>query len=284
MDEHFRARLEQVYSEHPINANAVLDRVLKERGTLEGTSARDLSESAHGGATDQNHAGGAQAVRALAAAAGVQPGWAALDVGTGLGGTPRLLAEEFGCRCHGVELTFSRFHDAVRLTRIVGLDDRVTFSQGDFMRADVPGGPFDLAIGQGAFMHFPDLPAALDRVASLVRPGGRLVVEDGVIMTPPSTTADVDALAELLRHWNGELQRRDAWPGLLDRAGFRLDRIEDMTSIAAREFDTLLADLTAGRLTATGDERRGLELGLRLSRSGHLGTARILATRLERRV
>ena len=27
----------------------------------------------------------------------------------GLGGTPRLLAEEFGCRCHGVELTTSRF-------------------------------------------------------------------------------------------------------------------------------------------------------------------------------
>ena len=63
-----------------------------------------------------------------------------LDIATGLGGTPRLLAEEFGCRCHGVELTTGRFADAVRLTRLVGLDRRVTFSHGDFMEVDVPGG------------------------------------------------------------------------------------------------------------------------------------------------
>src|SRR5262245_48259753 len=115
MDAKFLARLERVYSEHPVNADAVLDRVRRERGTLEGITAHHLAESAGGGSTDQNHTGGAAAVWALAMAAGVRPGWRVLDIGTGLGGTPRLLAEEFGCLCHGVELTASRFHDAVRL-------------------------------------------------------------------------------------------------------------------------------------------------------------------------
>lgn len=281
MDARFRARLEQVYSEHPINADAVLERVRAERGTLDDIRAHHLAESAHGGATDQNHTGGAMAVRALAAAAGIRPGWAVLDIGTGLGGTPRLLAEEFGCRCHGVELTASRFRDAVRLTQLVKLDDRVTFSHGDFMSVDVPGGPFDLAIGQGAFMHFADLPAALGRVASCLRRGGRLVVEDSVVVTPPLAQEDTDALAELLQHWNGELQRRDSWPGLLDRAGLRLDRMEDMTALAVRDFEALLAAARANQIAdLTDDEHRGWELGLSLSRSGHLGTVRILATRL----
>ncbi|MGH9142300.1 MAG: SAM-dependent methyltransferase [Vicinamibacterales bacterium] len=283
MDPAFRARLERVYSEHPLNADAVLDRVRAERGTLEGISSRDLAESVRGGPTDQNHAGGALAVRALAAAVGVQSGWDVLDIGTGLGGTPRLLADEFGCRCHGVELTATRYRDAIRLTHLVGLDERVTFSQGDFMSVGLPAGDFDLAIGQGAFMHFADLPALLDRVAALVRPGGRLAIEDGVIQMSPSTPADREALAELLRHWNGELQHRDDWPGLLKRAGFRFDELDDMTVIATHEFEQLLAAADARQLDGVSTaERRGWELGLQLSRSGHLGSVRLLATRVVR--
>ena len=71
---------------------------------------------------DQNHVGGAAEDRALAAAIGLEPGATLLDIGTGLGGTPRLLAEESRCRCHGVELTEQRFRDAVRLTQLAGLD------------------------------------------------------------------------------------------------------------------------------------------------------------------
>src|SRR6185436_17655506 len=119
MDPVFRARLERVYSEHPIAADAVLDRVREERGTLDRIRARDLAEAARGGPTDQNHVGGAAEVRALADAIGLARGAMVLDVGTWLGGTPRLLAEEYGCRCHGVELTARRFHDAVRLTELV---------------------------------------------------------------------------------------------------------------------------------------------------------------------
>jgi SAM-dependent methyltransferase len=275
-------RLAEVYAAHPLNADAVLERVRRERGSLESITALDLSESSHGGATDQNHVGGAAAVRALAAAVGVERSWTVLDIGTGLGGTPRLLAHEYGCRCHGVELTASRFRDAVRLTRAVGLSDRVTFTYGDFMTMDVPGGPFDLAIGQGSFMHFPDTAALLRRVTSQLRPGGRLAIEDGVIVRPPTIPADRDALAELLRCWNGSFQQRDAWPALLAAAGLRLDDVEDLTLTAVHDFDALLVAASNGELAGvSGEEHRGWELGSRLSRSGHLGTIRLTATRPE---
>jgi SAM-dependent methyltransferase len=279
MDAAFRLRLEDVYARHPLSADAVIARIRRERGDLAGITAVDLAESALGGATDQNHAGGAAAVRALAEAVAVRPGWSVLDIGAGLGGTARLLAYEFGCRCHGVELTGNRFRDAVRLTELAGLQETVTFSHGDFMTIDVPGAPFDLAIAQGAFMHFPDLPATLRRVATCLRPGGRLVVEDGVLLSCDFTIEEHEAIAELLHIWNGEFRARDEWPRLLEQAGFRFDGMTDLTRIAAQDLEGLLAGTAGQRLDGvTAEERRGWVLGLRFTRSGHLGTVRIIAT------
>jgi SAM-dependent methyltransferase len=275
-----RARLEQVYAAHPTNAKAVLERVRRERGTLAGLTACHLAESTGGEATDQNHAGGATAVRALAAAAGVQPGWNVLDIGAGLGGTLRMLAEEFGCHGHGVELTSSRFEDAIRLTRLVGLDGRVTFSHGDFMTVDVPGGPFHLAVAQGALMHFDDDPAAvLRRIAALLIPDGRLAIEDGVIVTPPTAATDSAALSELLHHWNGTFQLRDDWPKLLRAAGFCFHRMDDMSEVAVNEFEAFLNATAAGRLTGViAEEHHAWQLALHLLRAGHLGFVRLVAT------
>ena len=272
MDPAFRARLERVYAEHPLTADAVLNRVRHSRGTLDGISARDLAESSDGGVTDQNHAGGAAANRALAAAVGLAPGWAVLDIATGLGGTPRLLAEEFGCRCHGVELTAGRFRDAVRLTRLLGLDDRVTFSHGDFMAVDVPGQPFDLAVCQGAVMHFADVAAFLRRAAEHLRPGGWLAIEDAVIVSPPSTPLGEQNLERLLHIWNGRFQRRDDWPALLRDAGFHFLRMDDETAVAIHDLDTLLTESRGQRLDrVSADERLGMGTRSRVPARGHPG-------------
>jgi hypothetical protein len=49
------------------------------------------------------------------------------------------------------------------------------------------------------------------------------------------------------RHQGTTWHDRDLWPGLLERAGFRLDSIEDLTEAAAREFEDLLAALRTKR-------------------------------------
>ena len=53
-----------------------------------------------------------------------------------------------------------------------------------------------------------------------------------------------------------------------------------MTAIATHEFEQLLAAADARRLGGvTAAERRGWQLDLQLSRSGHLASVRLLATR-----
>ena len=279
MDPAFRERLERVYADHPLTADAVLRRVKREHATLDRLTARHLAETSIGGPTDQNHTGGADATRALAAAVGLAPGWLVLDVGTGLGGTPRLLAEEYGCRCHGVELTAARFNDAERLTRMVGLDDRVTFTLGDFMEIDLPGSAFDLAVCQGAIMHFPDLRATLRRLASCLRPGGRLAIDEMIVATHPSRSDIQTVFRRLLSCWNGRFDSREEWLLALRDTGYHLDSLDDMTPVAVRDLEFLSgANQDTFFNHVTEDERAGWELGLELLRSGHLASVRILAT------
>lgn len=130
-------------------------------------------------------------------------------------------------------------------------------------------------------MHFADLPATLRRVASYLRSGARLVVEDGVLLTRPPSPEQQDAIVELLHHWNGRFPQQDEWPLLLDRAGFRFDDTTDLTPDAVSELEQLLRSTADRQLKGvTAEEQRGWELGLQLSRSGHLGTVRIVATRV----
>jgi hypothetical protein len=64
-------------------------------------------------------------------------------------------------------------------------------------------------------------------------------------------------------------------------AGLRLDGVEDLTATAIQDFDALLAAASSGQLAGVSrDEQRGWELGSYLSRSGHLGTMRLISTRL----
>jgi hypothetical protein len=129
-------------------------------------------------------------------------------------------------------------------------------------------------------MHFPDVPAFLGRVAGYLRPGGRLAIEDAVIARPPSTAQAQRDMQRLLQIWNGQFQRRDEWPGMLAEAGFRLDRMDDLTAVAILEFEGLLRE-SAGeeRDRETADERQGWEIGLEFLRSGQLAAVRILATK-----
>jgi SAM-dependent methyltransferase len=280
MDAAFRARLERVYSEHPITADAVLARVRRDRGTLEGVTERDLAEAPDEGVTDQNHMGGAATDRAIAIAVGIGPAWTVLDVGAGLGGTTRLIAEEFGCRCHGVELTAKRFEDALRLTQLVGLDDRVTYTHGDFMTVDVPGAPFDLVVCQGAALHFPDLRAFIARAADHLRGGGWLAIEDAVLSRPPTTTAERESLQALQRCWNIGIHGRDEWTRALNHANFSVQGEEDMSRIAVDHLESTLRKNGIQRFEGvTADERLGWELGLEHFRLGFISARRILATR-----
>lgn len=127
----------------------------------------------------------AAALRRLVAFADLAPGSRVLDAGCG----PGLVAEAFleaGHSVVGIDLSPVMIERA-RL-RCDRFGERARFLAGSFFDAD-PGGPFDAAVSRHVLHHAEDPLAFVARQASLVRPGGVVVLCDHTTDPDPGRQA-----------------------------------------------------------------------------------------------
>jgi cyclopropane fatty-acyl-phospholipid synthase-like methyltransferase len=122
----------------------------------------------------------ADEIQDFARQAGIAAGTAVLDIGSGKGGPACYLAQQFGCRVFGVDVSTVGHAQAQARASDLGLADLVTFRLGDIHRIELPSGAFDVIVGFDAWCHIPDRPGLLRRCAALLRPGGRLAFWDHV--------------------------------------------------------------------------------------------------------
>jgi ubiquinone/menaquinone biosynthesis C-methylase UbiE len=101
-----------------------------------------------------------------------------VDVGSGIGGPSRYLAATYGCRVSGVDLTPEFVATATGLTERVGLTGLVDFRQGSALALPFPDGAFDLAWSQNVAMNIQDRPRYYSEMRRLLKPGGRLAIQD----------------------------------------------------------------------------------------------------------
>jgi sarcosine/dimethylglycine N-methyltransferase len=164
--------LQTFYDEHPINETEIVEKV-----EADGISRDDI-RAEHLSRHDQDHYGGTAATDTLVEALRITPGMRVLDICSGLGGTSRYLAYRHGATVHGVDLTESRVLGAQRLTELVGLGDRVTFSVGDATQLDLGENRFDRAISQEAFLHITDRDSLFAGCFRVLKRGGGLGFTD----------------------------------------------------------------------------------------------------------
>ena len=107
---------------------------------------------------------------------GLSAGSRVLDIASGRGGPALLLAQEYGCTWHGIEIS-PDFH-AVAMERVAeaGLAERVTFELGDASQRTHEPESYDTALCLGASFVYGSLADTVDALAPAVRPGGHVVV------------------------------------------------------------------------------------------------------------
>ena len=127
---------------------------------------------------DEFHTRGREATHELATHAGVRPAWHVLDVGSGLGGSARYLAVEYGCQVTGIDLTHVYCDVATMLSQRLDLSSRTVFHQGSALALPYADATFDLVWTEHAQMNIADKEGLYTEMARVLKPGGRLALHD----------------------------------------------------------------------------------------------------------
>lgn len=162
------------YGRYGALTQRILDEMLRVGYDLARLRANDLAP------LDQFHQRGRQATRQLAECLAPGPGDLVLDVGCGIGGPARLLAEQRACRVLGIDLTEAYCETARALSGLVGLAARTSFVCADATALPLRTAIVDQAWSQHAAMNIADKPALYAEIARVLKPGGRFVLHDVV--------------------------------------------------------------------------------------------------------
>jgi len=151
---------------------------------------------------DEFHTRGKESTIEIANLAQLQPHHNVLDVGCGLGGSARYIANEYGCSVVGIDLTDEYVDVAKKLTEFVKLSDKVSFKQGSAIELPFPSENFDIVWTEHTQMNISDKEKFYGEMSRVLKPKGRLVFHDvffGTNKTPyyPTPWAEYDSLSSL---------------------------------------------------------------------------------------
>lgn len=212
--------LKTFYDEHPINESEILEKVESEGIPRAEIKPEDLSRY------DQDHYDGLAANDYLAAALGIGPDTRVLDICSGMGGTSRYLAYRYGATVVGVDLNESRVDGARALTRLVGLQDKVTYKICDAADLDLESEAVDRAVSQESFLHIQDRESLFAECSRVLKTGGGLGFTDWI------STDRLDAAARAFLADGLAASRIVSIPqyvSLLQNAGFSDVHAEDLS-------------------------------------------------------
>jgi SAM-dependent methyltransferase len=121
---------------------------------------------------DHFHARGLLATKDLADGLPIKAGDRLVDIGCGLGGPARYLAERFGCQVDGIDITEPFVVAGTRLTELVGLTEQVAIRHGDGQSLPYADESFDGAYAQHVTMNVANREAFFREAFRVLKPGG----------------------------------------------------------------------------------------------------------------
>lgn len=154
-----------------------------------------------------------------------------LDAGCGVGGSSIHLARSGAFRVLGLTLSEPQARLARGFAAKGEKAARPRFLTGDFTVPPFKPASFDLLWALESFDHAPDKRACLREFASLLKPGGRLVVADGFAAEEPRTARDETLYRRFLQGWAiPHLCRASEYRAWCEEAGLRAVHDEEITA------------------------------------------------------
>ncbi len=187
---------------------------------------------------DEFHIRGRKSTLELAEQMNLSEDTRVLDIGSGLGGPARTLAEAYGCHVTGLDLT-QAFCDAAKvMSDWVNLGDRVAFQQGDATKLSYEDNQFNAVMTIHVAMNIPAKDKIYEQASRVVKPGGIFAVYDvlqgegGDVLFPVPWAREPSI---------SHLATPDEMKSLLAEAGFKILDVHDSTEESQSWFEAKAA-------------------------------------------
>lgn len=203
----------------------------------------------------------------------------ALDAGCGYGGTCLDLCRTTGGRWHGITINQRQLRIAQRNATALGLDRTASFALASY---DGPlSRSFNVAVGIESLIHSPAPARTIANLAWHLRPQGRLIIVDDMLVDPLASHHASD-VAAFKRLWRCPVMPSITdWASHLEDSGCTVESVDDLSSLmwprTEAELASELAAMTRRRwrnllgLRMVSDAQKG---GLLLERLTLAGASR----------
>jgi ubiquinone/menaquinone biosynthesis C-methylase UbiE len=227
-------RVASHYSEDLKLADAIAQKLQSAGKDLNKLTTADLAT------VDEFHIRGRKATLELGEKMNLSDRSHVLDIGSGLGGPARTLAETYSCHVTGVDLTLAFCDAATAMSDWVGLGDCVSFKQGDATNLPFQDQTFDAAMTIHVAMNIAAKDKMYMEARRVLRPGGIFAVYDvlqgegGEVLYPVPWAREPSI---------SHVATRDEMKILLTTAGFRLLEVQDSTEESQSFFERMTAQM-----------------------------------------
>ncbi len=152
--------------------SGVVERIFAALGRDSGLTLDDLAPY------DDMHIGGRRGTAALLESLKLAADAAVLEIGSGMGGPARFIAQTAGVYVTGIDLTPDYKDVAMRLSAATGLDEHTGFVTGSALAMPFDDGAFDAAYMIHVGMNIEDKAGLFAEAFRVVKPGGAFGIYD----------------------------------------------------------------------------------------------------------